>query len=291
MSGGGPRAVSTADRLAYVDDCLARIDRGAIEERMRDDPELKGQIETWRAQNEAIRAAFPDHAGKRSGASWTVADWLMVPDLGRHSARRAPESADAGDKPRGAGPVGESLRKAVAPPDLTARPNRAGARILRGIVAALALWSGVVMLFSAAGPESPAKAATSAYRTYAEGRVRPVEAATGDRATLSKWFAAQMTGAATVPDLSEAGLALVGGRVVPGVVSAAAFALYESPRHERFAIEIESIDSPPETDFAIDVAGGILCASWTGAGHSYAIVGRASRARLVELARTVRDGM
>jgi hypothetical protein len=52
---------------------------------------------------------------------------------------------------------------------------------------------------------------------------------------------------------------------------------------------MEVVDAPPETDFVIDDAGGILCASWTGAGHSFAIVGRASRARIDELARLVRE--
>src|SRR5260370_4322818 len=263
----GLRAVSMADRLAYVDDCLPRIDRAAVDERMREDAELKSQIESWLAQNEAVRAAFPDHAAKRAGGGWTVADWLMVPDLGRQSARRAPEASEPGDKAGSAGRAGDNLRKAVAPAPPAAKPRRPLARIVVGLAAALALWSGAAILFSGKGGEPFAKAATAAYRTYAEGKVRPVETATSDRAALNKWFAAQSAGAAPVPDLTDAGLVLIGGRIVPGAASPAAFALYENPRHERLAIEIETVDAPTETDFAIDDAGRILCASWTGAGR------------------------
>jgi anti-sigma factor RsiW len=288
----GLRAVSTADRLAYVDDCLPRIDRAAVEDRMREDAELKSQIDFWLTQNDAIRAAFPDHAAKRAGAGWTVADWLMVPELSRPNVRRAPEGSEPADRARVTRHAGDSLRKAVAPTIAPAPPAakpRPRARIVVGLAAALALWSGAAILFSGKGGEPFAKAATAAYRTYAEGKVRPVETATSDRAALNKWFAAQTAGAAPVPDLTEAGLILVGGRIVPGASSPATFAVYETLRHERFAIEMEVVDAPPETDFVIDDAGGILCASWTGAGHSFAIVGRASRARIDELARLVRE--
>src|SRR5260370_11806826 len=112
----GLRAVSMADRLAYVDDCLPRIDRAAVDERMREDAELKSQIESWLAQNEAIRAAFPDHAAKRAGGGWTVADWLMVPDLGRQRASPAPEASEPGDKARTAGHARPPLPQPLPPP-------------------------------------------------------------------------------------------------------------------------------------------------------------------------------
>ena len=46
------------DAHAYVDECLSRDDRIAFEARLRDDPELRRQVDLWQAQNDAIRAAF-----------------------------------------------------------------------------------------------------------------------------------------------------------------------------------------------------------------------------------------
>ena len=46
------------DAHAYVDECLSREDRIAFEARLRNDPELRRQVDLWQAQNDAIRAAF-----------------------------------------------------------------------------------------------------------------------------------------------------------------------------------------------------------------------------------------
>ena len=46
------------DAHAYVDECLSREDRIAFEARLRDDPELRRQVDLWQAQNDAICAAF-----------------------------------------------------------------------------------------------------------------------------------------------------------------------------------------------------------------------------------------
>ena len=46
------------DAHAYVDECLSREDRIAFEARLRDDPELRRQVDLWQAQNDAIRAAL-----------------------------------------------------------------------------------------------------------------------------------------------------------------------------------------------------------------------------------------
>ena len=145
-----------------------------------------------------------------------------------------------------------------------------------------------VFFFSNPSPEF-AKAATAAYRTFADNGTRPVEIATSDRDVLNRWFAPQVLRAQKIPDLAAAGLTLVGGRIVPGAFSSAQYVLYENPQHERIALAIETIDAPPETKVEIGQIGAVLCASWTGTGHSLALVGRVSRARLAELARIVRE--
>jgi anti-sigma factor RsiW len=215
-----------------------------------------------------------------------VADWLLVPDLTRQGAR-----APAGEELTPADDDGPGLGAQPAPPASAWRRRSARVRRICGALAvAGALWTGAAVLFFDGDAEPFAKAATAAYRTFAEGRTRPVELATSDRDALNRWFAAQVGGAAPIPDLSALGLALLGGRIVPGAISPAIFVLYKSAQAQWIAIEMETIDAPPETEVAIDESGGVLCASWTGAGRRFAIVARAPRARLLELARLVREG-
>ena len=102
------RRVSAGDRLAYVDDCLSRADRAAVEDRMLEDPDLRKQIEGWLAQNEAIRTAFADP----SAWSDATAGW------GRAARSRfaEPEPPLAGPLPAGeaAGLAGEGRRNPAA---------------------------------------------------------------------------------------------------------------------------------------------------------------------------------
>ena len=245
-------------------------------------------------QNEAIRAAFADQPSR-------------LDRRGRFAAAsfvegRAPQGGDAKRK-------GEShrRRRAIAPardrlggvaatpatgPAVTAKRRRptVARRVFCTLAAAFALWAASATLSSRDPSVDFVTAGAAAYRTFAGNATRPVEIATKDRAALERWFAAQGERAAPVPDLTAAGLALLGGRIVPGAFSPAQFLLYENARRERVGLQIETLDSPPATDVALGESGGALSASWTGAGHGFAILGRVSSAQIARLARLVRDG-
>ena len=51
-----------ADMLAYADDCLEPSRRAAFEALIRSEPGVGLQIDEWRRQNNAIRAAFAHFA-------------------------------------------------------------------------------------------------------------------------------------------------------------------------------------------------------------------------------------
>ena len=284
------RRVSAGDRLAYVDDCLSRADRAAVEDRMLEDPDLRKQIEGWLAQNEAIRTAFADP----SAWSDATAGW------GRPARSRfaEPEPPLAGPLPAGeaAGLAGEGRRnpaalRGEAPPAATppGRPVAQRLALLGALAAAVAAGVGFAALLSDGDSAAFARAATSAYRSFGEGRVTPVELATADRGALGRWFAEELGDPAPVPDLSGAGLALLGGRVVPGAFAPAAFVVYEDARRNRIALETEP--STTAAAMAVAEAGGVSSASWIRGGHGFALVARAPRARIEELARRVRDAL
>jgi anti-sigma factor RsiW len=286
----GPRRVSPGDKHGYVDDCLTRADRAVVEDRMLEDPELRKQIEGWLAQNEAIRTAFADHSAWADATGGLgAASRSRFADPPRLDAQGVAIGEDGG-APRRAD--GQAARRDEIAPARAARPWRM--RLLAslvGLAAALALWAGAATLLADRSAEAFAAAATASFRTFAESRARPVELATADRAALGRWFAPQLGDAAPVPDLSAAGLTLVGGRIVPGAFAPAAFALYEDNRRNRIALQTEPADARPAGPIAIGQAGGLADASWTRAGRSFALVARAPAARLDELARRIREAL
>ena len=290
------RRVSTGEMLAYVDDCLSPGARAAFKDRMIENPEINNQIGLWLAQNEAIRAAFPIPPDSRiSTAAGESAPRSVAAELAPPGSRILWDGGDLDRRPR------VLLRTGVRPPQpdsISPAPARqteptrnallVARRMLSILVGVVAFWVAGVFFFSNPSVEF-AKAATAAYRTFADNGTRPVEIATNDHDALNRWFAPQVQRAQKVPDLTAAGLILLGGRIVPGAYSSAQYVVYENQLRERIAVEIEAIDAPPETKVEISQIGAVLCASWTGTGHSFALTGHVSRARLAELARFVRE--
>jgi anti-sigma factor RsiW len=290
------RRVSTGEMLAYVDDCLPHGARAAFKDRMIENPEINDQIDLWLLQNEAIRAAFPAPSDSRgSAAAGESARRSFAPELASPGSRIMWDGGDLDRRPR------VVVRTDVRPPQpdtivlapaRQVRPRRNALSVARRMLAvlagAVAFWVAGVFLVSNPSVEF-AKAATAAYRTFADNGARPVEIATSDRDALNKWFAPQVLRAQKVPDLAAAGLSLLGGRIVPGAYSSAQYVLYENQQHQRLALEIEAVDAPPETNVEVGQIGAVYCASWTGTGHSFALVGRVARARIAELARFIRE--
>jgi anti-sigma factor RsiW len=274
-----PRSLSTGQMLAYVDACLSPADRAALEVRMAKAPEMKRQIDLWLAQNEAIRAAFPA-APTRSGVAAAGRASADAP-----SARRRPNFRRLD--------LDRTPLPDAAPVQATKAARETGARLWRAcriFAATLAIWTGAAFLLSDARLSDFVRAATADYRVFADNGTHPVEMASVDLRALNRWFAAQSILAAPLPDLAQAGLSLLGGRIVPGANSPAEFLLYETAQREHIALQIEPLDSAPESAIKTRGFGDVSSASWTQAGRSFVLVGTASGAKLTPLAELIRDG-
>ena len=90
------------DAHAYVDECLSREDRIAFEARLRDDPELRRQVDLWQAQNDAIRAAFraPPRARGPLSLGRPFHENVSPPAIDSRRAGAAATSSDAPAPPR-----------------------------------------------------------------------------------------------------------------------------------------------------------------------------------------------
>jgi anti-sigma factor RsiW len=277
-----------ADMLAYVDDCMEPSRRIAFEELMSAEPGIKRQIEEWRRQNDAIRAAFAP-GGERTG---------LAP--ARHSAN---ENARSAWMPQ---PVRNLRRNADARPALCVAPRDSNplphpaprSRSSQGTVRRKAqFWLGVLvlgfaLLTSAGGDvagrraEAIAAVGIAAYRTYALGLSKPVEFATSEGADLSRWFSAQLTRVPPIPDFSAFGLKLIGGRIIPGARVPAAFVVYESRLRDRLGLIMEPLDAPRPVRPEALKTGDIRAAFWPGAGHSFALIGKDGEIPIADLARS-----
>jgi anti-sigma factor RsiW len=297
----GPRGAATVDMLAYVDDCLTSQDRRALEATLAHDSEARNQVDRWLAQNEAIRAAFsapPARPFASDGAALRKLNFAA--DRKVQSARPLRQSKDSARRSSPDGSVTSDFRKAKSASSTAFAPGRettpAGARlalarrVFATLLGAAAILAASAAVFSDEPSAASATAGIGAYRTFADSATRPVEIATSDRGALDKWFSPQIGRLAPVPDLSGSGMMLLGGRVVPGALSPAAFLVYESQSGERLGLEMEAIDSPPPSDVEMREIGDVACALWTADGHRFVLVGRASPARLAELARLIRLG-
>jgi anti-sigma factor RsiW len=290
------RRAFAGQMLAYVDDCLPREDRQALESAMAESPEIRRQIEEWLRQNQAIRATFAEPAARSAPpAAGRFAAAAFVPARAARAAETKRQSDDADLRRPAIATMRERHPGAAAlpaaQPIVRARGRGAAARrISIALACALALWCASALLWPRDPSTGFVAAGAAAYRTFAGNSTRPVEVATKDRAALERWFAAQGAPAAPVPDLSAAGLALIGGRIVPGAFSPAQFMLYENARRERVGVAIEPLDSPPASAIVFSQSGGVPSAAWTGAGHGFVVLGAASGAPIARLARLVRDG-
>lgn len=291
-----PRSALTAEMLAYVDDCLPPEERLTFESRMAGDPQIKNQVAQWLFQNQAIRAAFREPldkpapvAARALAAKGPAADWapqtIRILRESKALERRQAAANRTAPAPRKADPA-----PAVRMLGAKQRWPSVALRVFHTLAAALALWTAEAFVFSDGRSSAFVAAGAAAYRTFAPGATRPVAIATADRAILNKGIAAQIGRALPAPDLSSAGLILLGGRIVPGAASPASFALYEDSQRERIGLYVEALDSPPAAQVEVKVCGDMLCASWTADGHGFALIGRLSRAKMIEMARLISDG-
>ena len=252
-----------ADLHAYVDGRLEPGELQAFEARLAGDPALWRRAARWRAQNNAIRAAF-DRDGAREFAV----------DLGLHANNKM------GKTRRSASP-GVRLARAQA----ASRPGADGAGAprlptptkrpwLAAKLGVAALSVGLVCAW-APGPTTPSnlfgEAGAAAFGAFALPGSPPVELASRDPQTARTWLTAHLGRPVYLPE-TPANLSLVGARIAPASRSAAAFVVYDTDRG-RLGLLVQSLDAPPRTPPRILQAGDRNVVVWTRAGQEYALVG------------------
>jgi anti-sigma factor RsiW len=225
--GKGQDGVTEADLHAFLDDEIGPERRGKVVEHLEQKPLDAGLIDTWRAQNEALRGAFARIAREPVPLALSLSQPLTT------RAPAVPINTRRLDLVRAARQRRVALVSAAA--FLAGSIAAAtGAILVQHLPNLLRPDPGVA---STVGRRDAARAAAM-YRTFANDRTRPVEVLAAQRAELSRWVS-ERTGLSLIPDFSSEGLKLIGGRLTPGEFGAAAFLLYEMTSGERIGLLLE----------------------------------------------------
>jgi anti-sigma factor RsiW len=262
----------SAEAHAYVDECLSREDRIAFETRLRDDPELRRRVDLWRAQNEAIRAAF--RAPPRSRGPLSVGR----PTNENVSAPLAVDSRRVR--------TGETASDPAAHPARTSEPRRTfpqpapvrrkRATLLRtALILSLSLF--LVALSAAGGPVDErgplTDAALAAFRAFGAESSVALDITSSDARALAKQLSPRFVADPATADFDITGWKLLGARFVPGTASAAAFVLWEKSNRTRMGLLIEPLDAPMDSTPRNRDFGGVAISAWTAGGQGFAAVG------------------
>jgi anti-sigma factor RsiW len=246
---------ASLDAHAYVDNSLNPADRAGFEAAMRRDPKLRARVDAWEAQNEAIRLAFGASPRPRASA----------PALARPSnenAAKTPAARLAELKSARARAVGE-------PTPAARRAPRWSKAALAAVVFAAATVAG------SGGPPDPRAALMSraemALRASGFADMR-LDLVSDDPRVLSAWLSSRF--ARLAPErLKAPGWSLIGARIVPGVDSAAALALYEDALGGRAGLMLEPTDALPDLPAIASRDADETAVAGVENGVAYAVVG------------------
>lgn len=248
-----PRTISETELLAYADGQLPRERVAEIDALLARDPESSARVAAIRAQNaELVRALDP---------------WL-------------------------ADPIPERLLRAAAPPSrgLPMRWWRRTVALAATLVVGMAIgWLARDGLLASQGtPTTFAQEAAFSHAIYASDRGRPVEVGAQEEARLIRWLARRLGVEVPPPDLTSAGFALVGGRLVAGNEKPTALLMYENADKQRLTLQWRRNDRNANGfEFRYATQKGVGVFYWVDTNCAYAVSGDVERPKLLEAARLV----
>ena len=168
-------------------------------------------------------------------------------------------------------------------------------RSAAGIVLALAI--GAASGWWAHGPQRPTEIArlsveaVSAYRVFANDTADGIELRPDNRLELSASLTQKLGRSVALPDLSQLGYHLLGGRVLAAMYGPAAMLIYEDAQGNRMTIYIQPMRIGEETPMRSVDAGVVDGYAWINRQIGYSVMSEGDRARLHSIANQVRDSV
>ena len=246
-----PKIPVTEDELhAYVDNELPGERRADVEAWLASHPDDAERVQSWRAMAEALHARYDQVANE------------PVP--------RRLDLERLGQQPR------KWLYGAVAASLIAFAAGGGVGWLAHGAAAKPSVFQSFTL------------DALDAHRLYVVEVRHPVEVPGSERAHLQQWLTKGCGWDVRAPELSAAGLKLVGGRLLPGPTGPASFLMYESTSGERFTVYTAktSTETTQMRYTRQDNEGALF---WADRGVGYVVSGGTDRERLAQVARAVYD--
>lgn len=244
--------ITDEDLHAFVDGDVSDKKREEIEAYLKTNSAKAEEVADWFRQNKAIKALFA-HVGEEEIPGRLVPSKIATNSQNRTSAWR-------------------SLAAALA---LICIGGISG-WTLRGVDRKV---PDVTEVFI--------KNALEAHAIYSVEVNHPVEVSAREESHLIHWLSKRLRRKITVPDLSEAGFSLIGGRLLPGVERMAAQFMYEDKEGRRITLYTMRSDTGQLAAFRFKAEGDYQTFYWQDQDVSYAIVGNITRSTLKGLALQV----
>lgn len=281
-----------ADLHSFVDNQLPAERRAALAQYLAEHPQEAARVESWRRQNEMIRAAFGPIAdetvpvslslGRSAAARFNAAPVSLVPA----ALTLVPEQPVPGN--------------AATPERSDMRPRKVSgmAAFVFGLSAAFGL-AGLALLVldgraalpgwrAAVDPaQAFAEQARDAHAAYAGDTGHAVELSAGKSNALQAWLS-QRTGLAIAPpDFSSEGYALAGGRITPSRHGPAAWLLYQGTDGDKLSLMVSVPAFRAATAMHAVEGEGLSTVAGSTAKTSFALTGTAGHDKLLQMARLV----
>ncbi len=240
--------VTEAELHAYVDHALPAVRVAEVEAYLAEHPEDAARVAAYREQIAVLHREFD-------------------PVLGE--------------------PVPQQLERARA---WWARPSRYAA------AAAWIAFGGVIgwqlhTAYSNSSRAEPAgwvRSAAIAYAVYSPEVRRPVEVGADQEAQLVNWLSKRLGVQLKIPQLGQAGYALVGGRLLPGERGPVAQFMYQDASGQRLTLYVQvNADDSRETAFRFAQEGRVGVFYWVDRKLYYALSGEVDKPELLRVATAV----
>ncbi|HTV71085.1 MAG TPA: anti-sigma factor [Rhizobiaceae bacterium] len=129
-----------------------------------------------------------------------------------------------------------------------------------------------------------AEGAIAAHEIYSNERRHAVEVAATEKDHLGSWLSNRIGLTLVIPDLSEEGFELLGGRLLPNGEGAAALLLYEDKNGQRVSVYVTD-QSTTKSKGKYEAEDGATAVYWLDRGYGCAIVGVLPKERIDAVAR------
>lgn len=248
------RPIGEEELHAYVDNQLDPDRLPAVQRYLQDHPEIGRQVAAWRAQRDALRAAFAPLADEPIPARLGLEGLIEERLVRRWMPWRVAAAALLAFGIGGAG--GWFLHSGLQQPEAT-----------------------ITLL---------AQQAVANHVVYTADRRRPTELGAQQRDDLARWVSNRLNHQVAPPDLSADGFAYMGGRLAATPDGPAGLFMYDGPNGVRLTVFVLPLHSAPEMPIQhIDFAQVDGCA-WIDKSVGYTVVGKLPPPELRRLAEVVR---